>query len=178
MIKKLAFLFVLLFSFYSVGCNHTQQGPPDYQTKPFDSLATLEVGGEKYSVSINKSADGSYVLSFIAPETIGGVTIEKNAEGLFFSSGSVKIPIKDGSNITAEALKLFELPKSDLVSVTPEMLGGVKVNTTLYNCDFGTVKVYLSYDTGLPVVMEASIKGTDIKLSFSSFNIITEETAK
>ena len=178
MIKRFAFLFILLFSLYLGGCTQSKQSPPDYQTNPFEAAATLEVGGEKYSVNINKSADGSYTLSFTAPETIKGVTIEKNTEGLFFSAGSVRIPIKEGSNITAEALKLFDLPKSSLESITPEMLGGVKVNTALYKCGFGNAKICLSYDTGLPVVMEASIKGTEVRLSFSSFNIITEETAE
>ena len=173
MLKKIAVLLVLLLSLVLGGCNQREQTPPDYQTKDFDAQATLEVNGEKYSVSIKKRADEGYVLSFLSPETIKGVTIEKSPEGLFFSSGSVRVPVNEGSNITAETLKLFELPRSDLQSVTPEMLGGVKVNTSFYKCDFGTVKVFLSYDTGLPVVMEANIMGTDVRLSFSEFNVIS-----
>ncbi len=179
MIKKIAVSIIILITVLLIGC--TQTTPPflEYQSKKFEADATLEINSEKYSVNITKNDNDNFILTFTAPDTISGVCIEKNKDGLFFSTGNVHIPLKDGSNITAETLNLFSLSKNELISTQPEMLNGVKVNIAEFSCPFGSVKLYISTETSLPVLIKANINGNDVVMSFSKFEVFdTTETNK
>ena len=132
----------------------------------------IKINGEDYVAKYLKEDNDDYKITYTAPETVSGVTIEKNAEGLFFSVGNVHIPMKDKSNITAETIRLFSLSKLDLVSTQKDMLGGVKVKISDYKCSFGNAKLYLSEETELPLRIEASINGNTVVMSLSEFRII------
>ena len=169
--KKTVVSLLLLVLLFVLGCTKTDTPFLEYQSKNFDSTAKLEVNGQNYTVNIQKTSPENFTLTFTSPDTISGVSIEKKGDELFFSSGNVHIPMKENSNISAETIKLFNLSKEDMISTSTDSLGGVKVNIAEFKCDYGNVKLYLSADTSLPVLIEANIKGNSVKLSFSSFAV-------
>ncbi len=172
MFRKITIFFMLIITLFVFGCTPKKQPHLDYQQKNFECLADLKINGEDYSVKYLKTDNDNYKITYTAPETVSGITIEKNNEGLFFSVGNVHIPLKDKSNITAETFKLFNLSKTDLVSTKNDMFGGVKVKISDYKCSFGNVKLYLSNETDLPLRIEAGINGNNVVLSLSEFEII------
>ena len=169
MAKKFILCILLLFAILAVGCD-SHRNPLEYQSKDFVTDATLDINGKNYSVHIQKD-NNSVVMVFKAPSPIKGVSIEKTREGLFFKTGNVHIPIKENSNVTAEVLRLFDMDLRNLSSNTPEMIGGVKANKAQFNCPFGKAVIYVSSDTGLPIMAEANINGNDVKLTFSNFSL-------
>ena len=172
MFKKITILFMLVITLFVFGCTQKKQTHLEYQTQKFECLADIKINSEDYSVKYSKTDNDNYKITYTAPETVSGITIEKNNEGLFFSVGNVHIPLKDKSNITAETIKLFNLSKLDLVSAKSDMLGGVKVKISDYKCNFGNVKLYLSDETNLPLRIEAGINGNTVIMSLSDFKII------
>lgn len=171
MIKKLSFLAILLFAFLLFGCSHKETGFLEYQSKSFNAEAVLEISSKEYSVSIRREENGDTALTFLSPSEISGASVKKTGDKLWFSVGDVSIPLKSTSNITAQALKLFELSKNELTYSNAALLNGVKVNVAEFECDFGKVTLYLSTDTELPVMIESVIKGTELSLSFSEFTV-------
>ncbi len=172
MFKKLSVLLMLVITLFVFGCTPKKQTHLDYQSKNFECLADLKINNEDYSIKLSKTDNQNYKITYTAPETVSGITIEKNNDGLFFSVGNVHIPLKDKQNITAETIKLFNLSKNNLVSTVTDMFGGVKVKISDYKCNFGNVKLYLSDDTGLPLRIEASINGNSVVMSLSKFEVI------
>ena len=175
MFRKITIIFMLVITLFVFGCTPKKQPHLEYQNKNFECVADMKINDEDYAVKYSKQDNDSYKIIYTAPETVSGITIEKNTEGLFFSVGNVHIPLKDKSNITAETIKLFNLSKLDLVSTKNDMLGGVKVKISDYKCNFGNVKLYLSAETDLPLRIEAGINGNTVVLSLSEFNIIENE---
>lgn len=175
MFKKITILFMLVITLFVFGCTPKKQTHLEYQTKNFECVADIKINGEDYSVKYLKTDNQKYKITYTAPETVSGITIEKNNEGLFFSVGNVHIPLKDKSNITAETIKLFNLSKTDLVSTKSDILSGVKVKIFDYKCNFGNVKLYLSDETDLPLRIEAGINGNTVVMSLSEFKIIEKE---
>jgi hypothetical protein len=172
MFKKITVLLMLVITLFVFGCTPKKQTHLEYQTKSFECLVDLKINNEDYSIKLSKTNNDNYKITYTAPETVSGITIEKNNEGLFFSVGNVHIPIKNQSNITAETIKLFNLSKTDLISTKKDMFGGVKVKISDYKCNFGNVKLYLSDETNLPLRIEASINGNSVIMSLSKFEII------
>ena len=172
MLRRIVILFMVILTLFVFGCSPKKQPHLEYQTKNFECVADIKINGEDYSVKYSKTDNENYKITYTAPETVSGITIEKNNEGLFFSVGNVHIPLKDKSNITAETIKLFNLSKTDLVSTKSDMFGGVKVKISDYKCNFGNVKLYLSAETDLPLRIEAAINGNNVILSLSEFEII------
>lgn len=172
MFKKITVLLMLVITLFVFGCTPKKQTHLDYQSKNFECLADLKINNEDYSIKLSKTNNQNYIITYTAPETVSGITIEKNNDGLFFSVGNVHIPLKDKSNITAETIKLFNLSKNNLVSTVTDMFGGVKVKISDYKCNFGNVKLYLSAETNLPLRIEASINGNSVVMSLSEFKVI------
>ena len=172
--KRMAILVVTmcLFMFVISGCKGEKREFLEYQQGLFEAYGTLEINSEKYSVYINKQAQDTYKISFDKPDNLKGVSIEKCGEKITYSVGSVHIPIKEGTNITAECLKLFELSKDKLILSEDTNFNGVKVNIKQFDSDMGGVKLYLLSETLLPIRIEAEINGVNVVMSFSSFNII------
>ena len=176
MLKKITLFLLAALTLIVPGCAKNTTDILDYQTKNFTAAATLQVNGEDFTVTVKKTGKDNYTLTYDSPANIKGVGIEKNGDGLYFSAGSVHIPLKTDSNITASALNLFSLLKKDLTSLTEESLGGVKVEKGVFNTSFGAVTLYVSKETSLPIIIEADIKGNDVVISFSSFEITENET--
>ena len=179
MVKKRVIKFITVLCFCVVlisSCAKEKREFLDYQNKLFESYGSLEINSEKYSVYISKQAEDTYKITFDKPDNLKGVSIEKKGDGTTYSVGSVHIPIKEGSNVTAQALKLFELSKEKLVLSEDTTFNGVKVNVKQFDTDMGGVKLYLLSDTLLPVRIEAEIDGVNVVMSFSSFNVIESTT--
>ncbi len=171
MFKKITIILMLTITLFVFGCTPKKQPHLEYQAKNFECTAGLKINGENYSINVTKTEKGDYTLTFTSPETVSGITIEKTNGEHFFSVGNVHIPLKENTNITAEALKLFDLSKKELISTVSDMYGGVKVKVSDYQCEFGKVKLYLSADTQLPLRIEADINGNEVVISFSNFTI-------
>lgn len=175
MVKKRKIKFILLMCFFVLvisGCKGEKKEFLDYQQGLFEAYGTLEINSEKYSVYINKQAPDSYKISFDKPDNLKGVSIEKKGDSVTYSVGSVHIPIKEDTNVTAQTLKLFELSKEKLVLSEDTTYNGVKVSIKQFDSDIGGVKLYLLSETLLPIRIEAEINGVNVVMSFSSFNVI------
>lgn len=168
--KTITLILTVLLLLPVSGCSSPKHEHLPYQNADFACTAGMRVNGKDYSINVSKESN-NFVLSFTAPSEISGVSIEKTSEGLFFSAGSVHIPMKEGSNVSAEALKLFQLSDKDLKNTSTELYGGVKVNVTYYDCSFGNVKLIQSADTGNPLRIEADVNGNEVILSISEFTI-------
>ncbi len=169
--KALAFtLFLITVLFCLFSCAHKEKDFLSYQNYSFSTDATLDVNGEKYGINISRSDKSEYKLSFLSPDTMNGVSITKSNGKLTYSVGSVHIPIKSNTNITAESLRLFELQKSDLVSTESTLIGGVNVDKKVFKSEYGSVKLYLSAETGNPVLIDADINGNPVKMYVSRFD--------
>lgn len=175
MVKKRMAVLVLIMClcvFVISGCKGEKKEFLEYQQGLFEAYGTLEINSDKYSIYINKQAADTYKISFDKPDNLKGVSIEKCGDKLTYSVGSVHIPIKEGTNITAESLKLFELSKDRLILSEETNYNGVKVNIKQFDGDMGGVKLYLLSETLLPIRIEAEINGVNVVMSFSSFNVI------
>ena len=170
MAKKLALLLIFVLVITVVGCSK-EPSPIEYQTKNFKTDASVEINGITYSVRIQKENENDIKMEFLSPPSVKGVTVEKTREGLFFTSGSVHVPIKNNTNVSAEALKLFSLGMDEITSVVPDMIGGVKVKKAEFDCSFGKATVFVSSDTKVPVLIEATVNGTPVTMTFSGFYI-------
>lgn len=176
MTKKTVLLLIplLIFTLLTTGCAKQKNTFLDYQKDNFDCDASLEINGNAYSVNVKKTSETDYLLTFTEPQEIHGVSIEKNKDGIFLSAGRVHVPVKEGTNTSADLLKLFSLSKTDHVSTVSDMLGGVKATIWDFDCDFGNAKVYLSEESGYPLRMEADVYGNRVIMSFSRFAPLSE----
>ena len=153
------------------GCSSKSEEFLPYQNGLFEATATLEVNSKKYSVDINKTDDNVYRLSFLSPDSLKGVCIDKNKNDLIYSVGGVHVPIRAGSNLAAESFGLLSLSKEDLISAESALLNGVKVEVKKFKNDENSVILFLSDETKMPLRIEANIGGNDITLSFSRFEV-------
>lgn len=176
MFKKIMAIIVLVFVFVSVGCNQKNDDYLAYQKNGFEADATMDVNGERYTVSIKKENSGAYRLEFTSPEAIAGVVIEKNGDKVTYSVGSVHIPIEEKSNASALAFGLLNLKEKDLVSATADDIGGVKVNRMIFENVSGRSELCVSTESGLPLIIESELYGNSIRLSFSSFTVFSESS--
>ena len=171
MLKKALIFLLLTITVLVLGCRQNSQPFLEYQNQSFSAKATLKINGTDYGISVTKKPTDSYTLTFTTPDTVKGVCIKKNNEGTFFSTGNVHIPLKDGSNITAETFKLFSLSKNDLTASSEKQIGGVKVIAHSFDCAFGKAEVLVSTETNLPLQFTADIKGNEVILTISEFVI-------
>lgn len=176
MLKKTIAAVVLVFVLLSVGCSQKKDDYLAFQKDGFETEATMDVNGERYTVSIKKKNRGVYRLEFTSPEAISGVVIEKNGDKVTYSVGSVHIPIEEKSNAVALAFGLLDLREKDLVSATADDIGGVKVNRMVFENASGSSELCVSTESGLPLLIEAELYGNSIRLSFSSFTVISESS--
>ena len=174
MSKKIFVSILLVISLFLCGCSSKPKDFLEYQKSNFSSEATLEINSEKYSVSIEKTGDDTYKITFLSPENMKGVFVEKNGGSIVYSVGSVSIPMESGTNLIADMTEVFNLTKENLVSEKDEMFNGVKVNTKRFNSDSGYTVVYTSAEKSLPVRIETIMNGNEINISFSNFQTITE----
>jgi hypothetical protein len=170
-IKILSIMLLIIFIF-SIGCTNTEQPFLSYQDKNFEAKATLDIKGKKYTAQISKQSQDKYTITFIEPENLKNVCIERNGEELSYSIGSIHIPIQEKTNLTARCLRLFNLQKDQLQSTKTDLYNGVKVNIADFNTDYGKVTLYLSTEKDIPLRIEATIDGTPVCLNLSEFNII------
>ena len=171
MSKKIFVSILLVIGLFLCGCSNKPKEFLEYQKSNFNSEATLEINSEKYSVSIEKKDNDTYKITFLSPENMKGVFVEKNGESIVYSVGSMSIPMESGTNLIADMTEVFNLTKENLVSEKDEMFNGVKVNTKRFDCDFGNAIVYVSLETMLPIRIEADVDGNLVIMSFSSFVI-------
>lgn len=165
---------LLTFLVFSSSCKDKQPSFLSYQDGNFSLTASAEINGNKYALEISRLANDNYKLTFTEPDTIKGVSLEKNGDELFLSVGGVHLPMKEETNITAKLFSLFMLKKDKLTSTKADLINGVKVNVLDFSYDFGNVSLVLSADKNIPLRITADIKGTEVVLNISEF--ITNNT--
>ncbi|MBE6718722.1 MAG: hypothetical protein E7574_05675 [Ruminococcaceae bacterium] len=167
--RKIIASIILVMAIILFGCSSKPETFLEYQNSNFEAEATLEINSDKYSVNIVKSAPDTYKITFLSPENLQGVFIEKNGENVVYSVGNVQIPIKNGTNLVADMTEVFSMAKENLVSDKDEMFNGVKVNTKKFSKETIDTVVYVSAENSLPIRIETSINGNEINMTFSSF---------
>ena len=174
--KTVSLLFLILMSaLILAGCgNEKNDSFLDYQKRLYVAGVTVECGGEKYSAYVTRRGDGDYLISYAEPSELVGVNVEKKDGIVSYSAGNVHVPIKDEYGGGAGILRLFELKESDMVSASPEMMSGVKVNRVSFKCDYGKADLYISTDTLYPVLINANINDKEYKLTFFDFTCSDE----
>ena len=170
MFKKMLICFILIFTALLTGCVGAEQNFLEYQTSGFETKASVDIDGDKYSVIIKKSNDGKISITFEEPARLNGTTLEIEGESLYYCVGSLRLPIRNiGNNKMAKLLPLFELSRDNIVSTKTDLLNGVKINIIDFKTDIGNVKLYLATETDIPVRMESDIDGYSITINFSEF---------
>jgi hypothetical protein len=167
--KFLIILLLLTLLLSTYGCNKKEEPFLEYQNGDFEAKGSLNVNGGKYSVSIAKK-DDVYNLNFLSPDSMKGVGIEKNKDGIFYKVGSLTLPITDGMNASAKLPELFTLTKDDLVSTHTDTVNGTKVQIARFNKNELEIKLILSKETSLPLRFEAVTNGTVVIFNVSEFN--------
>ena len=170
MFKRKIIGILLIFVIMLTGCGgNTKDEFLGYQNINFSTCASMEINGEKYTVKIDKTSEEIYNMAFISPNEMSGVSIEKKEGTVTYSVGGVHIPIEEKTNVAAMALGLFELVQKELVSADTELLNGVRVNVLKFKNEEREVTLYISSDSGLPIIIDSQICGNTVKFSFSEF---------
>ncbi|MBQ7968197.1 MAG: hypothetical protein IJ292_00035 [Clostridia bacterium] len=169
--KKILILFFVLTIILSVcGCNQAEHPFLAYQNEDFEAKGTLSVNGEKYSVLLTKKTD-VYKLEYLSPDTLKGVSIEKNNDGFFYKVGSITLPISEQANVSARLPSFFNLTKQELVSTRADTVNGAKVQLANFKKDDIDINIVLSKQTDLPLRFEATANGSNIIFNISEFKI-------
>ncbi|MBR5314061.1 MAG: hypothetical protein IKU45_01460 [Clostridia bacterium] len=169
--KKILIFILALTIFLTVsGCTKKEKPFLSYQDKNFEARGTLDIKGEKYSVQLTKN-DANYILEFLAPDTIKGVRIEKNSDGIFYKFGSLCFPVSEQTNVSALLPSFFALTQQDLSSTESDTINGTKVQVATFRKDQTEIKIIISKQTELPLRFEADFNGTNIVFNISEFKI-------
>ncbi len=173
MFKKMFICFIFLFTVLLTGCVNSEQNFLKYQNQDFETKASIDINGEKYSVIIKKNAEGQAGVIFEEPTRLKGTTLETDGDNLYFCVGNLRLPLGNrDNNQIAKLLHLFELSKEDIVSTKTDLLNGVKVNIINFKQEESNVTLYLATDTDIPLRIEANTDSNNITINFSEFKTI------
>lgn len=174
--NKITLILLLLIITLLLGCERSSQPFLEYQSGEFEAKATLDLQDEKYSILIKKQLPATYLIEFLSPDTMKGITVEKSEEGVFYSVGSLRLPLETEAGLVTKALKLFELKENEMISASTELINGVKINKALFSTEYGEITLLLSTESGLPLRFEADIDGMPLILSISDFKTVQNQT--
>ena len=173
MFKKMLVCFVFLFCVLLSGCARESRNFLEYQTMGFETKANVDINGDKYNVTIKKSAENKVSIAFEEPARLKGTSLEIEDNKLFYCVGRLRLPIPDiDHNKIANLMCLFELSKENIVSNKIDLLNGVKVNIINFKQQEGSVILYLATDTNIPLRIEADINGNSITINLSEFTVL------
>ena len=158
---------IFLLSF--CGCTKNEQNFLSYQDKNFEAKIDFEIKEKSYSAKLEKQNTDTYKISFISPETLKNVYIEKKGDELSYSIWNVHIPIQEKTNVCAKIINLFNLSDSELTSAKTKLHNGLKINIADFSTEYGKVTLYISSEKNLPVRIESNIDGVGLNLNISEF---------
>ncbi len=150
-------------------CSGKGEVRQDFFRFPIESKIKAELDGKEYLLNLHMSTNDDLTLTIIKPTALKDMQISLNGGNTYIKYHGIDIPI-DGDYAKEYGILLlrhiFSYDKGSFDSASITRISGIKYCKQRYVENGNIIDIYFPDGSDIPSIIEASINGREIKITF------------